>query len=377
MQLQDLPIELLQHIFSFACTDIGTTGRSLSLVSRHVRDVSAAVKLQSVALFGHNQILGFASLLSQNGGHPAHEMDALLCTTRAWWKEAHSAAYGKDAQRLDAEERQRLEERFREQSRLCDEAVRTFCREAADAISVILRRVAPTLEVLFVDVDLDVAEQLEQIRSVALPRLVDLTTGGLFLFPRQQHEEDQVQPNPGPALHAFPSLRHLHVVEEATDSEECSQHLLFKADGLAQFAPNLTCLRLSELRWDSSVVLSAAASLGIELRHHRSYPPYDPESAVPLPESVQRIVMKPMVRPVPVACCDECDEIYIYRDVVNYARRLVCETERVVLLRLKADEERSEPEVVQLGEWLEKARGGMWRWDEESVDTTPPKLEDA
>ncbi|KAF7973305.1 hypothetical protein HWV62_15627 [Athelia sp. TMB] len=44
-----VPFEIWIKIFSFACTDAGFTGRSLSLVSKFVRDASAQVKLQKIA----------------------------------------------------------------------------------------------------------------------------------------------------------------------------------------------------------------------------------------------------------------------------------------------------------------------------------------
>lgn len=57
------PVEICLHIFQFACTDDGKTGRSLSLVSRSVHDLSREAKLQSISVVGLGQILGFAALL--------------------------------------------------------------------------------------------------------------------------------------------------------------------------------------------------------------------------------------------------------------------------------------------------------------------------
>lgn len=57
-----LPIELLTRIFSFACTDGGRTGSSLSLVSRRVAALSADYRYQRVALYGCRMILDFADL---------------------------------------------------------------------------------------------------------------------------------------------------------------------------------------------------------------------------------------------------------------------------------------------------------------------------
>ncbi|KZT20182.1 hypothetical protein NEOLEDRAFT_1076164 [Neolentinus lepideus HHB14362 ss-1] len=45
-----IPTELWRRTFSFACTDDGGTGRSLSAVSKYVRDASDHYRYQSMAL---------------------------------------------------------------------------------------------------------------------------------------------------------------------------------------------------------------------------------------------------------------------------------------------------------------------------------------
>ncbi|KAF7979722.1 hypothetical protein HWV62_41078 [Athelia sp. TMB] len=59
------PTELLHLIFSYACTDGGFTGRSLSAVSRHIHECSKPFNLQSVALHGTRQTLAFATALKK------------------------------------------------------------------------------------------------------------------------------------------------------------------------------------------------------------------------------------------------------------------------------------------------------------------------
>ncbi|KAJ7252496.1 hypothetical protein C8J57DRAFT_1187556 [Mycena rebaudengoi] len=72
--MNQAPPEICAHIFSFACTDSGYTGRSLSLVSKYFHEVSKPAKLQSIALYGRAQILAFAALLDRP--HP-------ICARRA------------------------------------------------------------------------------------------------------------------------------------------------------------------------------------------------------------------------------------------------------------------------------------------------------
>ncbi|TBU28774.1 hypothetical protein BD311DRAFT_722011 [Dichomitus squalens] len=48
--MEDLPVELLQPICLYSCTDGGFTGSSLSLVSRHFQDISRTVRFHSIGL---------------------------------------------------------------------------------------------------------------------------------------------------------------------------------------------------------------------------------------------------------------------------------------------------------------------------------------
>ncbi|KNZ72625.1 hypothetical protein J132_02218, partial [Termitomyces sp. J132] len=58
------PTEIYQEIFKYACTDDGTTGRSLSLVSRYFHEASRRFQLQCLALKGERQLHGFVHYLS-------------------------------------------------------------------------------------------------------------------------------------------------------------------------------------------------------------------------------------------------------------------------------------------------------------------------
>ena len=57
-----LPVEIWHLIFSLACTGDGSTGRSLSLVSTHFRDISAPFKYQSIAITHWSQIIAFSQI---------------------------------------------------------------------------------------------------------------------------------------------------------------------------------------------------------------------------------------------------------------------------------------------------------------------------
>ncbi|KAJ3558025.1 hypothetical protein NP233_g11593 [Leucocoprinus birnbaumii] len=61
--LEMCPPEICKKIFTHACEDDGTTGRSLSLVSRYIHDVSEDIKLRSLAVCGMKQVLACAAML--------------------------------------------------------------------------------------------------------------------------------------------------------------------------------------------------------------------------------------------------------------------------------------------------------------------------
>lgn len=61
--MEACPPEIHALIFALACSDDGTTGRSLSLVSRYVRSVSTPFQWQSLAVSGVHQARGFANKL--------------------------------------------------------------------------------------------------------------------------------------------------------------------------------------------------------------------------------------------------------------------------------------------------------------------------
>nr|GAT52832.1 predicted protein [Mycena chlorophos] len=374
MQLQDLPPELLARIFELSYTDTGATGCSLSQVSRYIRDTSATVKLQSVALLGRQQLLKLAALLDSNdnptptntrylyiGGQESDsELNEILSAQREGYAVANAEAIAFAKANPGRKHAQQLQLLRDEAQLILDaggSAMRLFGRDAADAVFAVLRHVAPTLEVLYIHVNEYVTRELNQ-SGLELPRLVDLTTCTGFPL---------IQPQPSRSGHAqsalvpCPTLRQLHIVE--TNDMWCDTYAFLGAQGITHFAPNLVSLRLSELGQDEDTAVNVASSMGFDI----GVPCSSLQSIVPLPENVEQVVLKPTRKPVP-GCCEVCDETYIYYDLVRYARRLAQKSGRVVLLQ--ADKEAPERDYL-LKEWLDKANGRLWMWDAKDVDTTP------
>ncbi|TFK68268.1 hypothetical protein BDN72DRAFT_751534, partial [Pluteus cervinus] len=59
------PSELWMYIFSFACMDNGYTGRSLSLVSQTIHELSAPLKYQSICIARHKHLFNFLETFKQ------------------------------------------------------------------------------------------------------------------------------------------------------------------------------------------------------------------------------------------------------------------------------------------------------------------------
>lgn len=80
--LGSLPLELVSHIASFACTDGGRTGGILSTVSSHVANATEPYRFQSVALSGHIQMERFYSTITAMPTHRRCVRDLYLCDQR-------------------------------------------------------------------------------------------------------------------------------------------------------------------------------------------------------------------------------------------------------------------------------------------------------
>lgn len=61
----EFPPEIWIQIVGFACTDDGSTGRALSLVSKDLHEITRPMKLQSIAVVGAKQIIRFSAALTK------------------------------------------------------------------------------------------------------------------------------------------------------------------------------------------------------------------------------------------------------------------------------------------------------------------------
>lgn len=72
------PPEIHARIFQYACTEDGTTGCSLSLVSRYIRQVSYPYQWQSISLAGFKRVVQLANEMQQNA-HKRPVYNLFLC----------------------------------------------------------------------------------------------------------------------------------------------------------------------------------------------------------------------------------------------------------------------------------------------------------
>lgn len=203
------PLELWAKITALACSDGGYTGCSLSLVSHTMHDIVEPMRYHSVSLIGHRRLFAFAARLAalkappvirhlfmsdiHDRGHSIEEMGGRF--TMELWQELH------------AQTRQTM-------------------AEINFTIHNILATIAPRLYSLVIHdrffdltVDLPIFPHLHDITLLSLPSscTADVHT-------------------------RFPSLRRLYLISARTS------HAFWL--GLANFAPHITHLRLSNVSED-------------------------------------------------------------------------------------------------------------------------------
>ncbi|KAI0664477.1 hypothetical protein C8Q70DRAFT_238517 [Cubamyces menziesii] len=221
--MESCPPEILDHIFAYACTDDGHTGRALSLVSHTIRETSRRRALQSVALYGHEQIAAFLELLDQR--EPSDKQVSHLFLT-------------------DHEPRTIVDDPFNEaelwvRARILKEQyppIRVFLWDPSTPIIRLLTTVGPylsTLTLLLFDC-YDGCNILAH--SSPFYRLHEFTVHCSTL-----------QASPGVVIPSCPTLRRIHVVSD------CPQNLQpwgkeTPMENVPLMAPSLTHLRVSRLR---------------------------------------------------------------------------------------------------------------------------------
>ena len=238
--LEYLPPELLQQIFTYACTDGGNTGRSLSLVSRYISAVVRPFRFQSVALTSLRQIKLFLACLKRERAHTRIEVRRLFIST---WRDGQEVARIRNG-------------RMPHWDVLKDYGINIlldgpqWCtwmslqevldRELSQLLPLVLEAVANNLTTLYM-------VHSWEFDAIRLPAKFPVLQECTFCGPSPTFPGGCVRLCPPPPP-CFPSLRYLHVVSWNASAEFWLHH-----------SPLVTHLRLSDIN-------CASRALADELR---------------------------------------------------------------------------------------------------------------
>ncbi|KAI0370774.1 hypothetical protein BV20DRAFT_930771, partial [Pilatotrama ljubarskyi] len=199
--MDTLPLELHAQIFAFACTDDGSTARTLALVSHYFREVATPYLYQSLAISGMEQM---SELVARLDVTPPHLRRIRHLFLSDW---THS----------------QTKERV---VRTSEDAQDRYLAEKTFALRI-LTLAAPTLETLAMMVSCPYTGPplLGALFSTPMPRLTELSVHGFYPFPH--------------TANSMPRLETLHL------SGNRNPHGLLHLGTLDTACPSLTELRIS------------------------------------------------------------------------------------------------------------------------------------
>lgn len=319
----NIPPEIWFKIFLEACTDTGLTGRSLACVSRFFRSVSQPVQHQSIALYGMEQILAFASILDNT---PAH-----LCRVRYLFITKTQLHSSHNVDRND-------------QKIPISNAQTTYDR--ISALRVILPVIAPTIEILHIDL---VGFGHHTIPSPGFSRLRELQSSGCFL--------ERYMVIPGAPAHSdspvCPALRYWHIT-----AMPCMLTSVQTLAFLPTLAPSLGHLR----------ILPTVLPVTGYIHHLDKLIGVDPpaltsgvsEPILPLPSSIEKVHVKPWaLKCVPPTMAGPSLARRLHESLMRMTNNMNERGDaRFVLLPPYREYEK----IYDIDDWLERVNGAEGSW---------------
>lgn len=295
-----IPPELWAKIFSFACLDDGTTGRTLSLVSKYVHHVSKPSKLQSTVLRGLDQTVAFLLLL---GATPEHHRR--VCHLFVY--ECHED----------------------------DVQPRSMWMSMSGPLKHILHIVRDTLQTLAIRFD---HSHMYSLYPMDLPALEELTVFSTII---DNSYKAPIKP--------LTRLKRIHY-----GGRFFAQYDLDVFSALCEVAPNLTHFRFSEVKANSQIALHLEAVLGWDEPSPNGQD--EPKTTFRLPSTITTVV----VQPAPV----ENHGIRAIADMMAMLQRLALRGRQRGIIILPADEARTYASGWRKmeNEWLERIHGGRGCW---------------
>jgi hypothetical protein len=307
--MESSPPEICHKIFTEACLDDGSTGRSLSLVSKYIHEASSPTRFQNIALHGYMQITAFADILERTPPHLRRVCHLFICTGSPPWtglSDASPSVMGAPWRENDVYGRNVFDQ------------VRLFQqdRDTSAAIDRILLLIAPTIETLAL---FFTYEWRSVLLSLPLPNLTELTIRGSYFEPETKDVP----------LVLFPSLRYLHIGERRDLSAGLMQYI-------SKAAPSLTHVRFTGCRNadDLKAISPTVAKILIQL--------YSPQ---------QR----------------GCGTSYFreLNDIRQFGRRILEQSDGRIMVLTAMSERVGELPVLE--QWLERANGGQGCWTEDGL----------
>ena len=328
--MQHAPTEIWNQISSHACTDSGSTGRSLSLVSKFIREASAPFKLQSIAAHGSKQFISLNKLLLATPPHlrrtrylfisailptlpPRRGLSRLLPARKA--SEAYPRWAEKDA------------------------------GEITSAFSSIIKQVAGSVEILYFEIPIFHFRPLDP--TLSFPRLEEVTSN--CFFGSQAPCEVAGQPK----VTICPKLRRWHFTHYPLSTWAWIGDDVIGTIRL--IAPCITHVRFSDLyhpfgvSQQSRLVSSLNSALGLD--PHRDSLAQQPS------ETFEMVYAQPGVPP---DIKEGLGAVRLMYDWLLMSLQNLNETDdRFVLLLPRADEGRS---LCAASVWEERINGGEGCW---------------
>ncbi|KAG2011508.1 hypothetical protein CC2G_011613 [Coprinopsis cinerea AmutBmut pab1-1] len=341
----ELPQELWMRISELACVDDGSTGRSLSLVSRRLHAASEAYRDRSVAIRGTLQLARFVRYLEERPeGQPAH-VNFLFIST--------------DSEDNADADMPLLQEFYK--PNVCDrkpgpepqDILADFGELVVHAIMRVLTLVASTVRILHICMPLyrDLI-----FFPVPMDRLEEMTLEGPF----ESGFEDFI-----PSLPRIPTLRRLKLTHpDAMFPWNSFRHSTL-IPSITKLAPHLTHLYLEQ---ESNAGRTIRA-----LKDLLHPPPQQPtgnsenkqssnEERPTFPRTLEKLFLHPGMAPPPMRCGTG-----LYRMISEKAaleKFYFSEPKIVYFEPYPLDSRSPEGKEEAEKEWLDRSNGGEGAWDE-------------
>ncbi|KAF7979727.1 hypothetical protein HWV62_39359 [Athelia sp. TMB] len=347
------PTELLHLIFSYACTDGDHTARSLSAVSRYIRDCSQPYyNVQSVALHGTRQTLAFADTLEKNPAHLGQIKNLFVSSDSADGLDVNN---GKKPEGRSVLAHLRLQFSPRMMSMPKQSRVNGSDSDLdfARALFGILMKIYSSLKTMTITFDCSLRSPVEMadMATLELPNLTELSLA--YHAPTDAAFDEFIFKAPL----SFPALKRLDLTGLTHVSYQFTPQLCGR---LGKIAPNLTHLHIP-----TTMALA---------NFRKGMPPQRQQGATPpaadinhLSPTIQRVLIA--LREGGVENCwipdwGACDCWHCELSEVSFDDRIIVVPGRGTLTWEKL---KNRLEV----EWENRAIGGKGCWNERSVASWP------